>query len=122
MRHLLIFVLCCIAVTESLAQAPPEDTFRVLPSVTGEAPVITAYLKYQTEMAWEQDAQRRHAWENVHSEQELLKLQEQIRHHLLSMLGGLPSQRTPLHPQITGSIKMEAFHIETLIYLSLPKI
>jgi pimeloyl-ACP methyl ester carboxylesterase len=122
MRHLLIFVLCCIAVTESLAQAPPEDAFRVLPSVTGEAPVITAYLKYQTEMAWDQDAQRRHAWENVHSEQELLKLQEQIRHHLLSMLGGLPSQRTPLHPQITGSIKMEGFHIEKLIFESLPKI
>jgi pimeloyl-ACP methyl ester carboxylesterase len=36
------------------------------------------------------------------------------------MLGGLPAQQTPLHPQITGQIRMDGFHIEKLIFESLP--
>jgi len=36
------------------------------------------------------------------------------------MLGGLPTKRTPLNPHITGRIQMEGFHIEKLIFESLP--
>ncbi len=43
------------------ADAPSEDAFRVLPPVA-EGPTITAYLKYQTEMAWRQDEERRKLW------------------------------------------------------------
>jgi len=33
---------------------------------------------------------------------------------LLSMLGGLPSEPSPLHARITGKIAMDGFHVEKL--------
>jgi predicted dienelactone hydrolase len=38
------------------------------------------------------------------------------------MMGGLPQERTPLHPRIIGRIAMGGFHIEKLIFESLPGI
>ena len=96
--------------------------FSVLPPITTEGPEISAYLKYQTEMAWKQDEQRRQVWENIRTEKDLLKIQDEIKKHLLTMLGGLPSQKTPLRARITGQIPMDGFHIEKLIFESLPEI
>ena len=119
----LIIALCGISLTTIMAaQGPPAEAFRVLPPTTTEGPAITSYLKYQTEMAWDQDGQRRKVWENIRTEQDLLRVQEQIRQQLLTMLGGLPTKRTPLRPHVTGQIKMDGFHIEKLIYESLPGI
>ena len=38
------------------------------------------------------------------------------------MMGGLPAKRTPLNARVTGNIQMDGFHIEKLIFESLPKI
>src|SRR5205823_3160893 len=46
--------------------------------------------------------------------------QEQLRESLLTMFGGLPAVKTPLNPHITGRIPMDGFHIEKLIFESLP--
>ena len=73
-------------------------------------------------MAWQEDDQRRKVWEEIRSEQDLLTLQRQLEERLLAMLGGLPSERTPLHPRITGKIQMEGFRIEKLIFESLPRV
>ncbi|HET9697545.1 MAG TPA: acetylxylan esterase, partial [Terriglobales bacterium] len=104
------------------AQIPPADSFRVLPPPGKEAPAVSAYLKYQTEMAWNQDDLRRKRWESIESERQLLQLRDDLTEKFLAALGGLPSQRTPLNPQITGRISMKGFHIEKLIYESLPGI
>src|SRR5215467_5983169 len=98
------------------ADVPQPEAFQVLAPKSQQAPEITPYLKYQTEMAWRQDERRRKAWEKIESEQDLLRLQRRIREHLLAMIGGLPSERTPLHARTTGTIQMEGFHIEKLIY------
>jgi pimeloyl-ACP methyl ester carboxylesterase len=102
------------------ADGPPVEAFRVLPPAAKEAPVISPYLKYQTEMAWDEDDQRVKTWSRIRTEQDLLRIQRELERHLLAMLGGLPTEKTPLHPQITGQIKMNGFHIEKLIYESLP--
>lgn len=102
--------------------APPAEAFQVLPSPAKVAPVIAPYLRYQTEMAWHQDAQRRKNWEAIKTENELLLVQKKMERQLLAMLGGLPEKRTPLNPQITGTIPMDGFHIEKLIFESLPGI
>jgi pimeloyl-ACP methyl ester carboxylesterase len=113
----------CVAICAiSSAQLPPPDAFRVLPPSKMEGPVISSYLKYQTERAWDQDDQRRKLWENIRTEGDLLNVQKQIHKQLLLMLGGLPTHRTPLRPRITGTIKMNGFHIEKVIYESLPGI
>ena len=104
------------------ADEPPADAFRVLPPAAKEARVITPYLDYQTEMAWQQDDERRKAWEGLRTEQDLLAVQQKVEEHLLAMLGGLPSERTPLHPRITGKVQMDGFRIEKLIFQSLPGI
>ena len=91
-----------------------------MPAPPAQGPSITPYLKYQTELAWNQDDLRRKRWQAIRSEQDLLRLQQEMKNHLLNMLGGLPTDKTPLHPQITGRIQMTGFHIEKLIFESLP--
>ena len=83
-------------------------------------PRITAYLQYQLDEAWRQDEARQRDWETIRSEQDLLKLQENLRQSLLEMIGGLPEQKTPLHPRITGKIQMDGYSIEKLIFESVP--
>ncbi len=73
-------------------------------------------------MAWREDEMRRRRWSSIHTEAELLSLQRELRQKLLAMMGGLPSKKTPLNPRITGRIPMNGFHIEKLIFESLPKI
>jgi pimeloyl-ACP methyl ester carboxylesterase len=104
------------------SDVPPPEAFRVLPPAASEGPAITDYLRYQTEMAWRQDDQRRKVWEGIRTEQDLRRIQQQLREHLLQMLGGLPATKTPLNPHITGRIQMDGFHIEKLVFESLPHI
>jgi pimeloyl-ACP methyl ester carboxylesterase len=122
MKTLLLCGLCVVSVLSAAAAGdpPPADAFRVLPATSTQGPVITAYLNYQTEMAWSEDERRRKAWEGIRTEQDLLRVQSQIKENLLGMLGGLPSEKTPLNPHITGQISMTGFHIEKLIFESLP--
>lgn len=85
-----------------------------------EGPRITAYLRYQIDVAWSQDAARQKVWSTVHAESDLLKLQAQLRQKLLEMIGGLPTEHTDLRPVVTGKISMTGFTIEKVIYQSLP--
>ena len=121
MRIVLILEFFAFSVlSAAAADTPSAEAFRVLPSPSAESPVIAPYLKYQTEMAWQQDDLRRKSWEGTRTEQDLLRIQREVRANLLSMLGGLPAQKTPLNPHITGKIQMDGFHIEKLIFESLP--
>src|SRR5215469_3487355 len=118
----LLLTSCFLAVTLSFVRGqdvPSADAFRVLPK-SSEGPSITPYLRYQTEMAWRQDDERRKRWEAIGTEQELLQLQQELRNHLLSILGGMPTEKTPLNPRLTGRIQMKGFHIEKIIFESLP--
>ncbi|HJX00664.1 MAG TPA: acetylxylan esterase [Terriglobales bacterium] len=118
-----IFALALLVASAIAAgQTPPSEAFRVLPATPSEAPTITPYLKYQTEMAWNQDELRRRKWEAIASEQDLLRVQEQLHRHLLMMIGGLPTEKSPLNARVTGQVAMDGFHVEKLIYESLPRI
>jgi hypothetical protein len=123
MKRILVFIfsigLICVAAQPGV-DAPSADAFRILPPIAAEGPTITPYLKYQTEMAWHQDDERRKKWEAIRTEEDLLRLQQELRAHFLNMLGGLPADKTPLNPHITGRIKMDGFQIEKLIFESLP--
>ena len=115
-----VFLFSVSIATAAASDAPPPEAFRVLPPITTEAPTITDYLRYQTAMAWRQDDARRKSWENIRTESDLRKVQEQLRESLLTMFGGLPAVKTPLNPRVTGKIPMDGFHIEKLIFESLP--
>ena len=119
----ILFLQASLLSTSAMASdAPPPEAFRVLPPVSAEKPEITPYLKYQTEMAWQQDDLRRASWEGIRTEEDLLGTQRELRKRLLEMIGGLPTEKTPLNARTTGRIQMQGFHIEKLIFESLPGI
>jgi pimeloyl-ACP methyl ester carboxylesterase len=121
LRCLASLLFCFAGVASLPAQdLPPADAFRVMPLAPVEGPSITPFLKYQTDLAWRQDDQRRLKWRTIRTENDLFRLQREMRAQLLAMIGGLPTDKTPLHPQITGRIQMSGFHIEKLIFESLP--
>jgi len=111
-------VMCATPVTGQ--DAPPAEAFRVLSPAEAEGPQITPYLLYQTALAWDEDELRRERWSRVKSESELLQLRAELKRSLLEMIGGLPTEKTDLHAEITGRVSGAGFHIEKLIYQSLP--
>src|SRR5438093_9423039 len=120
-----VFLICILVATLStrifsIPDAPPPEAFTVLKQTPAPGPRITPYLKYQTEQAWREDELRRRALEGIRNEKDLLQLQRELRRNLLAMIGELPDRRTPLNPRISGRIQMAGFHIEKLIFESLP--
>jgi hypothetical protein len=51
---------------------------------------------------------------------DLLRLRSELRKSVLEMIGGLPTEKTGLHAAVTGRIAANGFHIEKLIYQSIP--
>ena len=121
LRPALVLILTTVTALGVAPVAQTPDAFTVL-DPQPEGPRITPYLAYQTEMAWRQDDRRRAVFAKARTERDLQRLQVELRTGLLRMLGGLPSTRTPLNAQITGRIQMAGFHIEKLIFESLPGI
>jgi len=115
---LLLFSLSLLS-TSSAQNAPPTDAFEVLQKPK-DGPRITSFLQYQLDEAWRQDEAQQRNWESIRTEDDLLRLQRQLRASLLEMIGGLPERKTDLHARITGKIQMEGFSIEKLIFESLP--
>ena len=115
---LLLFSLSLLS-TSSAQNAPPTDAFEVLQKPK-DGPRITSFLQYQLDEAWRQDEAQQKNWESIRTEDDLLRLQRQLRASLLEMIGGLPERKTDLHARITGKIQMEGFSIEKLIFESLP--
>jgi cephalosporin-C deacetylase-like acetyl esterase len=104
----------------SAESAPPPETFRVMPLPGADGPEITPYLLYQTSLAWQQDGLRQARWSRVKTEDDLLQLQAELRKSVLEMIGGLPTEKTELHATITGKVSGEGFHVEKLLYQSIP--
>jgi dienelactone hydrolase len=101
------------------AGLPSADDLRVLPPVP-EGPRITRYLRHQLDVAWRHDAKRRERFARARTAAELEALKAEVRARALEALGGLPTVRTPLNPQVAGTIPMEGYRIEKLVFESLP--
>ena len=116
----------CIAATgqnspdATNASAPSAEAFRVLPPADAPGPQISSYLLYQTQLAWHQDQLRQEHWAQIKNESDLLRLRAELKKSLLESIGGLPTEKTDLHATITGRITGNGYHIEKLIYQSLP--
>ena len=115
----LLFLITALAPAQT-PTAPPPEAFRVLGRAEPEAPEITPYLLYLTDLAWQQDRARQAHWSELHSEADLLHLRAELRAKLLKMIGGLPAEKTDLHATVTGTLPAHGFHVEKLVYQSLP--
>jgi alpha/beta hydrolase family protein len=105
----------------AIGQAPEPEGFRILEPVA-EGPRITPYLAYQLERAWAFDAARQQRWARVAGEDDLRALQDELRAKALTLIGGLPAEKTPLQARVTGTIAREGYRIEKLLFESLPGI
>ncbi|MEJ0033441.1 MAG: acetylxylan esterase [Bacteroidota bacterium] len=85
-----------------------------------QAQEITPYLRYQTAQMWKQDDARRKVFDNIRDEKSLDALRSDIKTKVLNMIGGLPQEKTPLNAKVTGKIQMDGFHIEKLVFESVP--
>ena len=117
---LLALPLTAVRAQPASPDVPPQDAFRVLPAPGQVAPQMTPLLLYQTSLAWQQDHLRQARWSQVRTEADLLQLRSGLRRSVLEMIGGLPTQKSALQPVLTGTIRGKGFHIEKLIYQSLP--
>ena len=94
-----------------------EDVF-FRDTIDGGPPreMVRRYLLRQVDEAWERwqaDYETRTAPEAIAT------YQEQLRGQVLERLGGFPV-RTPLNPQVTGTIERDGYRIEKVIYESRP--
>ena len=112
--------LAAMCVAASGQSVPGAEDFRVLPPADAPSPQITPYLLYQTQLAWHQDQLRQERWSQIKTESDLLRLRAEMKKSLLDSIGGLPAEKTDLHATITGRIAGNGYHIEKLIYQSLP--
>lgn len=117
---LLLLILLVVTIPAHAQSAFPPEAFRVLSLLGSPAPQMTPLLLYQTSVAWQQDHRRQARWSQVKTEADLLRLRAELKHSLLEMIGGLPEEKTPLLPVITGRIPANGFHVEKLLYQSLP--
>ena len=111
---LLIFSL------QAFSQKIPGIEIFVVKENNIAGPTITSLLKDQTETAWKQDELRRETFKNIKTPQELQALQRITKEKFLNMIGGLPEEKTPLNAKVLGTIQTDGFHIEKLVFQSLP--
>ena len=83
-------------------------------------PRITPLLAFQLDRAWAFDAARQERFGRVQTEADLVALQAELRAKLLGLIGGLPETKAPLNARVTGTIPLDGYRIETLVFESLP--
>lgn len=110
-----------LATPARAAEVPTPEMLRIL-EPQAEGPRITPYLAHQIERAWAFDAARQERFARVQTEPDLRALQDELRRGVLAAIGGLPGEKTPLHARVTGTIPMDGYRIEKLVFESLPGI
>jgi dienelactone hydrolase len=75
---------------------------------------------YLTRTALDQLAARRERVSQINSRAAFETRRKQFRDDLLGMVGGLPSERTPLNVRVTGTLDRTDYKVEKLIFESQP--
>lgn len=96
-----------------------EDDLRSLPLDLGGPPsgMMNRYLLRQAEETY---ARWRAEYECRKTPDEIVAYQKRARASVLESFGGLP-ERTPLNPQITGTIYRPDYRVEKIVFESQPK-
>ena len=109
---ILVFLVSIPAMRGDDFNVPPEK-------IEGGTPtgMMCRYLMRQANQAaerWKADYEKRKTPEDISG------YQKQVREKLLEAIGGLP-ERTPLDPQIVGTMPLPGYRVEKIIFQSQPK-
>lgn len=114
-------LLVCSLNGESASTEDNENTepdWNVLPPGPGNHLLLRNTL---LRMAGEQfDQRRRELAEALKSPETLLEYRNSKREAYLKLLGPLPD-RTPLRPQVTGRIECRGYHVEKILFETMPR-
>ncbi len=76
--------------------------------------------RYWNHLACVDLTRRAKAVARIQSRAEAEQRKAWTRSTVLRLIGGLPSRRTPLHARVVGTVPEQGFHVERVIYDSLP--
>ena len=119
-RIVCLYALLVFTIPVFSQNVPGVEVFTVVKKTETFGPTITSMLRHQTETAWRQDELRHETFKKIRTQQELEALQRTTKEKFLNMIGGLPQEKTPLGAKVLGTIQMDGFHIEKLVYESVP--
>jgi cephalosporin-C deacetylase-like acetyl esterase len=101
------------------AQAPlAQADLRVVQDPAEMRQMLPTYLN---KLAQEATEKRWARFNQVQTETDFRNWQEANRRTFLELIGGLPTERSPLHARVTGEIPREGYIIRKVIFESLPE-
>jgi dienelactone hydrolase len=103
--------------SQSVAQSAAAQR----PQTVQGTPPSNMLRSYLQGIAFQQLAARRDRIAEIRTREQFEKRRAEVRRQLLAMIGGLPSERSPLNLRITGVIDHGDYRVEKIIYESLPK-
>jgi len=92
----------------------------ISPSLFSQPTKQDNLLQWMDRIAQQQLQRREAAIAEIHSVADAEHRKRFVRQKIFSLLGGLPDDRGPLNPRITGHIEAEHYVIEKVIFESLP--
>lgn len=121
-KHLaaIAFVMAAFLVPHALGAPAPQTNLDLPPErISGEKPneMMKRYWQRQAEAAfqrWLTDYEARTKPDQI------AEYQKRLRDQFLQSIGGLP-ERTPLNPQVTGTIGRDGYRVEKVLFESQPK-
>lgn len=114
--RLVMFWLLILAGMETSTSA--ADNLDVLPGTENRSSRPTLRLALQ-QACYAALADRRAAYEQVKTKDQVREWQQARREFFLKQLGGLP-ERTPLNPQVVGTLEGDGYRVEKVIFESQP--
>jgi cephalosporin-C deacetylase-like acetyl esterase len=102
----LIAVAFLCAPSGLVAQEPPPNAGQV--------------DRYLTRIAAQHLRERAARLAAIRTPAQVKERQQYVREKILESLGGLPEMKTPLNPQITGTLERDGYRVEKLVFESLP--
>ena len=112
-----VLVWWAFAVT---ARAQPEENLQVLDYYHYYDDAPRALYHHISQVAFQQLAQRKEAIAQLQTPADWKERQRQVRSRLQRLIGPFP-EKTPLNPQITGTLREEGYRVEKLIFESQPQ-
>ena len=83
----------------------------------GSAGQFEAWLTKQAEGYW---AKREEAVQGLSTAAQIRERQGYVRRTMLELIGGLPTEKTPLNGRVTGSLARDGYRVENVIFESQP--
>ena len=111
----LAFLICLILTAPALAQMD----LKVLPIAANQPPANQMLYTYLRGEAQKQFEARRAAVAALKTPADVQKRQQALKAKFMAALGRFP-EKTPLKPQVIGTLKADGYRVERLIYESRP--